>query len=112
MGTLGIAIVVFLWLTLGCFAAGLAGNVWIVIETLTTTNQTAQLTIGLWRNCSTILGVQNCTQLQPHEFLTFKNIMGTDPIMICLIISSGCTFIVIRVLLSAASTFVAEGREE
>jgi len=96
--TLGIAIVFFLWLTLGCFAAGLAGNTWVVINTLTYSNISAQLTIGLWKNCSLIMGVRNCTQLKPNEFLTFKNVMGTDPIMICLLISSGCILIVIAVL--------------
>ena len=52
--TLSIAIVVFLWLTLGCFAAGLTGNIWVVMETITTTNQTAQLTIGKQRIRTTL----------------------------------------------------------
>lgn len=98
--SLSIAIVVFLVLTLGCFAAGLAGNVWIIIEKITTnTNNTAQITIGLWENCTRINSVTNCTKLQPEDFLSFRNITGTDPIIICLLISSGCVLIVLLTLM-------------
>ena len=55
------------------------------------------LITGLWKNCTTINGATNCTQLALNQFLTFTNVMGTDPIMICLLISSGCIIIVILV---------------
>lgn len=98
--SLGIAIAVFLWLTLGCFGAGLAGNAWVVITTFVQpNNQTASITIGLWKNCTTINNLKNCTTTQLKDFLTFKNVTGTDPIMICLLISSGCILIVVLVLM-------------
>merc|ERR1711953_909557 len=63
--SLGIAIAVFLWLTLGCFGAGLAGNAWVVITTFVQpNNQTASITIGLWKNCTTINNLKNCTTTQ------------------------------------------------
>ena len=92
---LAIAIFVLLWLTLGCFAAGLAGNMWIVLQ-----NDIADVTYGLWKNCTTTPKKKLCSVRNLTEFLTFTNITGTDPIIICLLISAG--FIVLTLLVVAS----------
>lgn len=89
---LAIAIFVLLWLTLGCFAAGLAGNMWIVLKN----NIVGDVTYGLWKNCTSTPKKTRCTQRNLSEFLTFTNITGTDPIIICLLISAA--FIIFSVL--------------
>lgn len=98
---LAIAIAAFLWLTLGCFAAGLAGNVWIVITKVISPGKTAQVTYGLWKNCSKILDQpQECSVRKFSELLSFDNVSGTDPIIICLLISAG--FIILTLIVTSS----------
>lgn len=78
---ISIAIIVFLWLTLGCFAAGLAGNVWVLLTTYITKNgnkSKVDHTLGLWKNCTTQVAenIRKCTTRNASDFLTFKNVIG------------------------------------
>ena len=98
---LGIAILVFLWLTLGCFAAGLAGNVWIILKIAnkkTNNSGVVDVTYGLWKNCTTDSKQRLCTQRKLTEFLSFTNITGTDPIIICLLISAAFVLLTVFVM--------------
>ena len=92
---ISIAIIVFLWLTLGCFAAGLAGNVWGLLTTYKTKNgnkSKLDITLGLWKNCTTQVAenIRKCTTRNASDFLTFKNVIGKFSFYIDIILLLSC----------------------
>jgi len=88
------AITIFHLLSIGCYITSIVGNKWWIIEKNGNTE-----TQGLYKHCTDVTGSNKC--ITRTNILQFQDKKGTDPILMCTILS---TFFILLSLTCLSST--------